>query len=60
MFGCERGGGGGSCIEIMKKNHLQLMFGYKGGGGGRSQVETTTVTTSSLHLDVREVVVVAT
>ena len=52
-----KGGGGGSRVETDEKNHLQLVFGCKGGGGGGIRVKTMKITTSSSHLDAREVVV---
>jgi len=39
-------------------DHLRLAFGREGGGGGGRHVETPKLTTSSLHLDAREEVVV--
>ena len=40
-------------------DHLRLAFGHEGGGDGESRVERSKITTSGLHLDAREVVVVA-
>jgi len=44
-------------VETVKNDHLWLAFGCKGGGSG-SCIGTTKITTSGLHLDAREVVVV--
>jgi hypothetical protein len=50
--------GGGSRVETAEKNHLRLVFGCEGGDGGGRRVETPKITTSTSHLDAREVVVV--
>jgi len=47
-----------SHIKTGKNDHLRLAIGHEGGGGG-SRIGMTKITTSSLHLDVRKVVVVA-
>ena len=39
-------------------DHVQLAFEHEGGGGGGVHVKMLKKTTSSLHLDAREVVVV--
>ena len=57
-FEREGGGGGGSWVKTAEMNHLRLALGCEGGSGGGSRVKTTRKTTSSSHLDVREVVVV--
>ena len=46
-------------FKTTEKDHLWLAFGCEDGGGGGSHVETPKNTTSSSHLDAREVVVVA-
>jgi len=57
-LGYERDDGAGRCIKTDEKNHLWLTFGCERGGGGGSCVEMMKRTTSGLHLDAREVVVV--
>jgi len=47
---------GGSCVEIVKNNHLQLVFGCKGGGSGGRWSKRRKQTTSSSRLNAREVV----
>ena len=42
-----------------QNDHLQLVFGHEGGGGGGRGVGRMKMTTSSSHLDVREMEVVA-
>ena len=58
-FGREGGGGGEGHVEIAKIDHLWLAFGHEGGGGGGTGSWIDKKTTSSSHLDAREVVVVA-
>ena len=46
------------CWKVTK-HHLQLAFGHEGGGGSGRRLRKMKKTTSSSHLDVREVVMVA-